>query len=126
MRPIYIVALLPVIMVLCWVRRKARPKKNRRSGWAVCRRQKRRAERERRTGHGLQVNYERRFLEGNKFALSGEINFLAKSAPRSFFKRHVSDCKLRQSLCHARRAAKDLSKFKDLAGRGHRRRIRGL
>jgi opacity protein-like surface antigen len=28
-------------------------------------------------GVGLQVNYGRRFLEGNKFALYGEVNFLA-------------------------------------------------
>jgi opacity protein-like surface antigen len=29
------------------------------------------------TGVGFQVNYGRRFLEGNKFALYGEVNFLA-------------------------------------------------
>jgi hypothetical protein len=38
---------------------------------------KRCAEPERRTGHGLQVNDGRRFLDGNKLALYGEINFLA-------------------------------------------------
>jgi hypothetical protein len=70
---------LPVITVLCWGQERGAPKNE--IGVRAWRLAvvipTRRAEPERRTGHGLQVNDGRRFLDGNKLALYGEINFLA-------------------------------------------------
>jgi hypothetical protein len=70
---------LPVITVLWWGQERGAPKNE--IGVRAWRLAvvipTRRAELERRTGHGLQVNDGRRFLDGNKLALYGEINFLA-------------------------------------------------
>jgi hypothetical protein len=70
---------LPVITVLCWGQERGAPKNE--IGVRAWRLAvvipTRLAEPERRTGHGLQVNDGRRFLDGNKLALYGEINFLA-------------------------------------------------
>jgi hypothetical protein len=70
---------LPVITVLWWGQERGAPKNE--IGVRAWRLAvvipTRRAEPERRTGHELQVNDGRRFLDGNKLALYGEINFLA-------------------------------------------------
>jgi hypothetical protein len=52
------------------------------------------------SGVAFPVNYGRRFLNGSRVALYGEINFVQAFAGRLQF-RHHGDSELRQSLSHA-------------------------
>jgi hypothetical protein len=128
MRAIHIIALLPVITVLCCGQEEGAPKNELAFGLGGLPSLSRSEAPSLNAGPGtgLQVNYGRRFLDGNKLALYGEINFLASplrevsssvtSATQNFASLYV----------HARSAAESFSEVQDLAVPGHRRRIRGL
>ena len=128
MRAIHIIALLPVITVLCWGQEEgARPKRIGVRAWRLAVViPKRRAEPERRTGHGAAGQLRAAIPRWQQACLVRRNQLSGQSASRSFFERHVSYSKLRQSLCHARCAAESFSEVKELAVPGHRRRIRGL
>ena len=79
MRAIYTIALLPVITVLCWGQEEGAPKNELAFGLGGLPSLSRSDAPSLNAGPGtgLQINYGRRFLDGNKLALYGEINFLA-------------------------------------------------
>ena len=79
MRAIHTIALLPVITVLCWGQEEGAPKNELAFGLGGLPSLSRSDALSLNAGPGtgLQVNYGRRFLDGNKLALYGEINFLA-------------------------------------------------
>jgi len=74
-------------------------------------------------GTGLQVNYGRRFLDGNKLALYGEINFLA--SPLREVSSSVTSATQNFASLYVTPGLR-LKEVKNLAVPGHRRRIRGL
>src|SRR5258708_15302475 len=79
MRVIYAILLLPVITAVCSGQEQSAPKNELGFGLSGIPSLSR-SDTPRLSvgsGVGLQVNYGRRFLDGNKFALYGEINFLA-------------------------------------------------
>jgi opacity protein-like surface antigen len=79
MRAIHIISLLPVITVLCWGQEEGAPRNELAFGLGGLPSLSRSDAPSLNAGPGtgLQVNYGRRFLDGNKLALYGEINFLA-------------------------------------------------
>jgi opacity protein-like surface antigen len=79
MRAIHTLLLLPAIAVLCSGQEQSAPKNELAFGLSGLPSLSRSDAPSLNAGAGvgLQVNYGRRFLEGNKFALYGEINFLA-------------------------------------------------
>jgi hypothetical protein len=79
MRAIHTIALLPVITVLCWGQEEGAPKNELAFGLGGLPSLSRSDAPNLNAGPGtgLQINYGRRFLGGNKLALYGEINFLA-------------------------------------------------
>jgi hypothetical protein len=79
MRAIHTIALLPVITVLCRDQEGGAPKNELafRLGGLPSLSRSDALSLNAGPGTGLQVNYGRRFLDGNKLALYGEINFLA-------------------------------------------------
>jgi hypothetical protein len=85
---------------------------------------KRRAEPERRTGHGAAGQLRPAIPRWQQACPVRRNQLFGQSASRGFFERHVSYSKLSQSLCHARCAAESFSEVDDLAVPGRRRRIR--
>jgi hypothetical protein len=79
MRAIHIIALLPVFTVLCCGQEEGTPKNELAFGLGGLPSLPRSDAPSLNAGPGtgLQVNYGRRFLDGNTLALYGEINFLA-------------------------------------------------
>lgn len=79
MRAIHIIALLPVITVLCCGQEEGAPKNELAFGLGGLPSLSRSDAPSLNAGpgKGLRVNYGRRFLDANKLALCGEINFLA-------------------------------------------------
>jgi opacity protein-like surface antigen len=79
MRAIHTLLLLPAIAVLCSGQEQSAPKNELAFGLSGLPSLSRSDAPSLNAGAGvgLQVNYGRRFLEGNKFALYGEVNFLA-------------------------------------------------